>query len=815
MHVGATNLGATRTSATAASPIMWLDLRQALKSLAGRPAFTAIAVATLALGIGSSVAVFTVVNALLLRPLPYADPDRLVAIADITHGRTSGVGLDNFRDWQRENTVFEDMALTENADAVFGGQAGEEPERVHGADVTAAFFRVVGVRPLLGRAFSADDEFKGEKVDVVVLSHVLWQRRYGGRPDIVGRSIAFDGHPCTVLGVMPPGFWYVDATTSQFFVPQRWRGGGRGQHQYTAIARLKRGVTLEAAQARMSAIAARIEREYSLARGWGVLVTPLDHEIRAAVTTPAVVLAIAVAIVLLIACSNLAGLLVVRAASRSRETAIRAALGAGRARLVAGGLAEALILAVFGGALGTWLAYALVRGAAARVPSQYELPMALPMDAQVLVFAVTVSAASAIASSLGPSWRAARLDPVLALRSGSAATGISRGQNRWLRAAIGAQLALAAVLLVTGALVVASLVSMMRADLGFEPAGLLTMQLRHLDGSVTRKNAADFYRSLVQRVGRIPGVASVAASWSPPLSGRYTGNGFTIDGRPLPEEWRQMSALYCPVTPGYFSTMGIRLLSGRDFDAHDTAESPPVVVINRALATRHWRGGDALGARLRQDGTIRTVVGVVADVHHNGPTGDAPPAIYYPHAQQPGTGYFLLVRSGADPRLLVRAIREAAAELDRGTAVIEVRPMGDLLRDRLGASRLIAGLMTGFAVLALALTAVGLYGVVAQWVVQRRQELGVRVALGATRGQLVGLVLRQGLTLSLAGACAGLAGAAAVTRALGAMLFGIGPRDPLVFGGVALVLMAIALAACYAPACRAARVDPIEALRSE
>jgi putative ABC transport system permease protein len=614
---------------------------------------------------------------------------------------------------------------------------------------------------------------------------------------------------------MPPGFWYLDDTATQFFVPQRWRGGGRGQHQYTAIARLKHGVTLQAAQAQMSAIAARIEREYSLARGWGVLVTPLDHDIRAAVTTPAVVLAIAVAIVLLIACSNLGGLLVVRAASRTRETAIRAALGAGRARLVAGGLAEALVLAALGGALGTWLAYALVRGVAAAVPAQYELPMALHMDAQVLAFAVAVSAASSIASSLGPSWRAARLDPVLALRSGGAGAGISRGQNRWLRAAIGAQLALAAVLMVTGALVVSSLVGMMRADLGFDPAGLLTMQLRHLDGSVTRQNAAGFYQSLVQRVGRIPGVSSAAASWSPPLSGRYTGSGFTIDGRPVPEEWRQMSALYCPVTPGYFGTMGIRLISGRDFDAHDTAGSAPVVVINRALATRHWPGADPIGAGLRQDGTVRTVVGVVADVHHNGPTGEVPPAIYYPHAQQPGTGYFLLVRSGADPKRLVSAIREAAAELDRGTVVIQVRPMEDLLRDRLGASRLIAGLMTGFAVLALALTAVGLYGVVTQWVVQRRHELGVRVALGATRGQLVGLVLRQGLTLSVVGASAGLAGAAAVTGGLEAMLFGIGPRDPVVFAGVALVLMAIALAACGAPARRAARVDPIAALRSE
>ncbi len=332
---------------------LWMTLRHAARSLARHPGFATVAVFTLALGVGASTGIFTFANAILLRPLPYADADRLVSIADITHGEISGVGMSNYRDWRRDNTVFDDMALAEGAADIIGGQAGEEAERVRGADVTSSFFHVLGVQPAIGRAFGPEDEFKGSDVSVIVLGDGLWQRRYGGRPDIVGRVIAFNGRPCTVIGVMPPGFWFAEGGSSEFYVPQRWTGSGRGQHQYTAIARLKAGITLEAAQAQMSTIARRIELEFPQARGWGVLLEPLRDEITGGMHEPLAVLAAAVGLLLLVAMANLGSLLLVRTASRAREAAIRAALGASRPRILRGVLVEVGLVALAGAALGS------------------------------------------------------------------------------------------------------------------------------------------------------------------------------------------------------------------------------------------------------------------------------------------------------------------------------------------------------------------------------------------------------------------------------------------------------------------------------
>jgi putative ABC transport system permease protein len=791
------------------------DIRHAARGLARRPGFALVAVLTLALGVGTSTGVFTFAYAILVAPLPYADAGRLVTMSDITHGEKSGVGMSNWRDWRGDNTVFEDIALTEGTADVLGGQAGDEAERVQGADVTSSFFEVLGVRPFVGRAFGPEDEFKGRDVGVIVLSHRLWQRRFDGRPDIVGRVIAFNGRPCTVVGVMPQGFWYVENGAAEYFVPQRWSGSGRGQHQYGAVARLKPGVTLEQAQAQMSAIARRIELEYPQAHGWGVLLTSLRDDVTEGVREPLAILAAAVGLVLLVACANLGSLLLVRAGSRARETAVRAALGASRPRMVQEVVAEAGVIALAGGAAGLAGGAVLVRLVLRAIPAQYQLPMTPSVDWRVVAFALLVAAASALASSVVPMWRATRVDLVQALGSSGASPGMGRGHSRLLRATIVGELALASVLLVAGALLASSLVSMLHADLGFDTRDLLTMQVRPLGGNAALGEPAAFYDELLDRVARLPWVKSAAATWSMPLSNQFSGSGFTIGGRAAPAEWRKMSAQNCVVTPDYFRTMGMRLVRGRNFDERDRAGAPEVVIVNQALATRHWPDGNPLGATMTRGRQSFTVVGVVSDVRYNGPTAAIPPAMYRPLAQEPSTALFLVVRTSGNQAGVVAGIRRQLRDLNRGAALIRVQTMEDLLVERVGGTRLVAGAMGGFAALALLLAGVGLYGAMAQWVAQRRRELGVRVALGATGSQVVGLVLGRGLVLSVAGAAGGLAIAAAVTRTMAALLFGVSPRDPAVFAGVPVLVVLVALAACYLPARRASRVDPIEALRSE
>jgi putative ABC transport system permease protein len=794
---------------------LWADFRRAVRNLAASRGFTLVALLTLGLGIGVSTAAFTIVNAVLLKPPPYRDAHRLVSIADVSHGEASGVGMSNYLDWRRDNTVFEDLALTESASDIFGGQAGEEAERVQGADVTSSFFHVLGVAPVLGRAFTAGDEFKGRTVDVIVLSDGLWRRRYGARPDIVGRTVAFNGRPCTVVGVMPPGFWHLESGTAEYWVPQRWTGAGRSQHQYSALARLKPGVTLDAAQAQMSAIAKRIELEYPEARGWGVAVTPLGAEITAQVREPLAVLAAAVGLVLLVACGNLASLLLVRSASRARDTAVRSALGAGRWRILREVLIEVGVLAAGGAALGglasTWLVHLVARA----VPAQYQLPMALEPDGRVLAFALLASAVAALASSALPALRASRVDLVASLKASGAASRVSRGHHRILRAAIVAELAFAAILLAAGGLLVSSLLHLLQADLGFDTRNLLTMQVRPLGGESEARNPTVFYEDLLTRVSSIAGVRSASATWGMPMSSQYSGGGFSIEGRPVPPEWQRMSAQNCVVTPGYFETMGMRLHRGRGFDEHDREGAPPVVIINQALAERHWNGQDPVGVRIRRGDDWSTIVGVVSDVRYSGPTGIVPPAIYRPLAQAPASTLFLVVRMDGERAAIVARIRQQLQALDRSAVVIRVQTMEELLVQRTGGARLIAATMAGFAVLALALAAVGLYGAMAQWVGQRRQEIGVRLALGASRRQVVELVFREGILLSAIGAGLGLAGAAAVTRAMSSLLYGVGPTDPVIFTCVPLALVAAALVACYAPARRSASVDPIDALRCE
>ena len=795
---------------------MLTDIRLALRALSKRPGFTATAVLTLSLGIAATSAIFTLVNAILLRPLPYRAPAQLVSVSDTYQGEDNAVGYSNYRDWRRDNTVFQEMALWEGTTDILDAGQGESL-RVKGVDVTASFFRLLGVEPAQGRGFLESEEHQGTGVPAIVLTHDLWQRLYAGRSDLVGRTITFNNRQVAVVGIMPRGFWFGANGPAEFFVPMRWTGSGRGQHQYDAGARLKPGVTLAAAQAQMSQIAARIEAAYPEATGWGIHLTGMAEAVAEPIRAPLAMLSAAVGLLLLVACANLGSLLLVRATSRARDIAVRAALGAGRRHVIRELLAEALVIGAAGAGLGGVLGVAAVRKLAAAAPAQMQLPMPTRVDGTVVGFCIGVSLLTMIVASLLPVWRSSRTDLVQALHSGPGMRG--RSHQRLLQVSVVGQIALAALLLVAGGLLVSSLVAMQRANLGFDPRGVLTLEVQHLGDRVTRDEARRFDEALLERVRAIPGVQAVAATWSLPLSNMYSGSGFSIEGRPAPAEWRLMSAQNQVVSPTFFSTLGIRVLEGRVFDEHDRADARPVVVINRSLARRHWAGQSAVGARIRytnESQTALTVIGVVDDVYHNGPGRAAPPAIYRAMAQSPMGDCALAIRAASeDRRALVTAIRKEVRALDAAGVVTRVQTLEDALGANLTLPRLIASCMTAFALVALLLAAIGLYGAIAQWVAQRRHEVGVRLALGATRGQVAALVLSRGLTLSAAGLAAGFALALGVTELMRSLLFGITPTDVRTFVGVALLLFVAATVACLAPARRAAGVDPIVTLKAE
>jgi putative ABC transport system permease protein len=796
------------------------DTRYALRTLRARPAFTVVAVLTLALGIGANATIFSVVNELLLRPLPFHEPERLVTVWGVREGKRGGVSYPDLLDFSRESRAFSGIALLAGQTVNFTG--GDTPDRLRGAFVTGSVFDVIGVKAAVGRTFTDAESEMGRAVPVAVLSHELWKTRFGGDPTLIGRALQLNGRPFEVIGILPAGF------RSPFDDPDVWIPGpfhtskgafDRANHFVPALGRLKPGATLTEARAELAIVADRLAREYPESNaGWGADVEPLQRTLTGDVRAALLTLFAVVGVVLLIACANVANLLLARAAARRREMSLRAALGAGRGRLVRQLLTESVVLSAAGGALGLLLAHAGLKGLLAVVPSSFILFRHVGVDGDVLLFSLVLAVGCGVLFGLAPALHASRanLNEAFVARGASAFAASGRFTAR--NVFVVAQVALSIVLLVAAGLLTRSLIGLQRLDPGFDPRGVLTMEFRLPATKYTEDaQAAAFMERAIAEIRRVPGVRSAALARAVPFSYNGATAGYVVEGRePAPGVEPPESQLNT-VTPEYFATLGIPLRAGRDFAGADRADAPPVVVVNEALARREWPDQSALGRRLRaaDGGPWLTVVGVVGNAKHYG-LGDAPVAqAYLPYAQTPGIFASVVARTAGDPLALAPAVRAAIWSVDRDQPVWKIRTLETMIRDTLGQQRFTMGLVAGFAAVALLLAGIGIYGVMSYAVAQRTQEVGVRLALGAQRGEVLRLVVRQGLALTGVAVAVGLVGALAAARVLASQLHGVSTADPLTFAAVPMVLGAVALVATYLPARRASRLDPMVALRYE
>ncbi len=799
------------------------DFRFALRRLRRAPTFTVAAVACLALGIGANTAIFTVINAVLVRPLPYPEPDRLVMVWEANRDRQGDrnvVSPANYLDWRAQNTVFESTAAVYHTRMNLTGRG--EPLEVPVELATAGLFRLLGMRPLLGRTFSAEEDVPGGPA-VVVLSHGLWQRRFGGAPDVVGQTIALDGTAVTVVGVLPEGAGIVGLPRA----PELWVPFALDPaHDYRAthgrymqvFARLRPGVSRDRAQAEMATIARRLEEAHpENNRGWSVNLVPVPEQVTGALRRPLLVLAGVVALVLLIACANVANLQLAQAASRRREIAVRAALGASRSRVIRQFLAESLLLAAAGGLGGVLLALWLTDALAARAAATIPRLSGIQVDFATLAFTLVLAATAGILFGLVPALHAGRIDLHESLKQGG--RGASGGGARTRAGLVAAQVALSLVLLVGAGLLLKSFARLEQVELGFDPDRVLTARITLPEARYEDPAAqAAFFGALMSEVRALPGVrAAGAINWLP-LSGLRSGTGVYIAGRPLPAPGEDLPADISAVEPGYFQAMGIPLKDGRLLTPTDGPRQPRAVVVSEAFVRRYLPGVAPLGQRVGMEWTdtlVGTIVGVVGDVKHTGVDSLSNPTLYWAIPQFPWNAMSLVVRTSGDPEHVAAAVTARVHALDPELAVADVKPLDAYLGDSLARRRFSMTLLAGFAGLALVLTAVGLYGVMANSVVQRTRELGIRLALGETREAVLRGVLRRGLGLVAAGIIIGLAGALAFTRVLGALLYEVSATDPAVFAGIIALLSFVGLVASYLPARRATRVDPMVALRSE
>jgi putative ABC transport system permease protein len=802
------------------------DLRFAARSLSRTPGFAAVAVATLALGIGANTAIFTVVRAVLLKPLPYRDAERLVVVWEdlIREGNHRfSVAAPNFDDLRRRSRSFEGLAAQLGTGFALTG-SGETPEAVLGARVTGNFFSVLGAKASLGRTVVAADETSGKVRNVAVLGHALWRRRFGEARDVVGRTIRLSDVSYEVVGVMPPDF----EATSQLKAPTRlseiWvplevppRWNDRGVAVLQVIGRVRPGVATEAADAEVQSIARTLAREYPATnQNVGMHAVPLPRQIVGDVRPALLVLSGAVGFVLLVACANIAHLLLVRSGSRRRETAIRAALGASRGRIVSAFLAEGLVLAAAGGAVAWLLVSATVSLLVAAAPPDIPRLAEVRPDLPVLGFAFAAAAVAGLASAIIPALRAAREDPEPALRGEGVASSPSSGRLR--AALVVSQIAIALVLFSGAALLVRTFESLRRFDLGFDPKGVVTARLAIPRSRYdTPEKTSAFYDELFRRLEASPGVSAAGSTSRFPLDPAYGVGSITFEGRPAPPGEAPVVGART-VGGRYFAAMRIPVLSGRAFDDSDRAASLATVLVNGAMAKRFWPGDNPIGKRLAV-GTPRdawlTVVGVVGDVSHDGIDSSAIPEIYLPLGQNPDSGLNLVVRGTASESDLLSTLRRALSSLDPELPLIELRPMADRVADALAQPRFLLGAFGGFSLLTLLLASLALYALVSHDAERRRREVGIRMALGARREDVVRLFFGRASRLVGAGIAFGLAGALALSRLLRPALHGVPPNDPLSLAGAAAVLLAVALAAALLPARRATRGDPLESLRRE
>jgi putative ABC transport system permease protein len=787
------------------------DLRFAIRMLVKRPGFTTVAVVALALGIGANTAVFSVIRGVLLRPLPYADPSRLVAVwesnlrANVLREPSSPP---NLKDWSEQNQCFSLMAGYTSGSLPLTDSG--EAEMLDTGYVTASYFDLLGVKPALGRAIASSDQ----ESEVVVLSAELWDRRFGRDSNILGRQLRLGGVLRTVIGVMPPRFHNADfifRSTAELWMPLHSSSLNtiRRSDFLSVIARLKRGVTIRQAQAEMSGISARLKKQYpSSNAAWTVELSSLDEAISGNVSQALWLLLASAAALLLIACANVANLSLARSAERSREFAIRAALGGGAARLFRQLITESLVLGLLGGAagflLGNWATRAMVALGGASIPRVNEVRL----DLWVMLFTLVASCLTALLFGVLPARQASRADLNDALKSGSRGTTSGRKHARGMLVVV--EVALSLVLVVAAGLLLRSFWRIQSVELGFEPSRLLTGSLR-----LPPKQAAPFLSELLAQIGRLPGVASAAAVSAAPLTAS-THNLFAIEGRPAPGPDVLQDATLHSATPGYFRLMGTALRSGRDLTLADSAEAPKVMVISEGFVRGYFPNENPIGHRITFDGTTYfRVVGVVADVHEYSVQTTPLPQAYVPHAQAPYPRMALVVRASMDPLALVSAVRAELRAMDPTLPLYDVRTEDDLIARNIAPRRFALTLIGLFAGLALLVASIGIYGVTSYSVTESTRELGIRMALGALKSDVLRMVLGRGLKLVLVGIAAGAVAALAVTRVMMSFLFNVSAYDPVTFIAVAGIFVMVALAACLIPARRATNVDPMVALHYE
>jgi putative ABC transport system permease protein len=792
------------------------DARYGVRQLIKGPGFAIVAILTLALGIGATSAMFSVINGVLLRPLPFPEPEALVRVNEIVpqYGRFS-VAPATFFDWRAQSTSFERIVAVQAGSASFAGSNGAE--RINNALVSWDFFEMARVHPVMGRGFTAEDDVPGRS-SVVVLSHMMWLQRFGGAADVVGRVTAFNGAPATIIGVMPAGFAYPAGAEYWAPIALDQAKATRGGHFLAVVARLKRGVTVAQAGAEVKMISERLAAQYPKeSAGESAEVVPVLDQMVGGARHPLLALLAAVAVVVLIACANVANLLLVRASVREKEIAIRTALGAGKARLVRQMLAESLVLAIGGGVLGVLLAYLTLRPiqtlGAASIPRVQEITI----DGTVFLFAVAMSLATGLIFGLAPAWQAARPGIAGIMKEGGRSS--ATGGGRLVRSALLiTEVALSLVLLVGAVLLLRSFARVTTVDPGFRADDVLAFRVA-LPPAAYREDhhRIAFFDRLIARLERLPDVRSAGMIQTLPMRGSYVLS-FTVQGRPAPKPSDESSANHRVVTPRYFSTLGIPLTRGRLFTGQDTETSPMVAVIDEAFAARHFANEDPIGRGIDiGNGTdgFYEIVGVVGNVHHVDLEANAEPTMYVPFRQDVFSSMWIVVKSGREPAQLVGAARQAVRELDPALPAFAMTPLRDVLNDSVAQRRFSMLLLAAFAATALFLAAVGIYGVVGYSVSQRRREIGVRLAIGAERRDVLALIVGGGMKLAAAGVAIGLAGALGLTQLIAAMLFDVTPFDPLSYAATAGVLLAVAAIACYVPARRAMNVDPLVAIREE
>lgn len=803
------------------------DLRYGLRTMIKKPGFAAIAIITLALGIGANTAIFSLISAVLVEPLKYSEPERLVMVWE--DSTAAGFPRDtpapaNYADWKAQNHSFQDMAAIDERSYDLTGDG--EPEQLFTFGVTENFFPLLGINPALGRNFTVEEEQPGAN-RVVVISYNLWQNRFGGDRNIIGRNILLNSQQYSVIGVMPQGFQF-EMPNVQLWVPIAFKPedlANRHGHYLNVVARLKPGVTVEQANEDIQSIMRRIAADYpDDAEGMSAAVVPMREQLTGDMRRPLMILLVAVGFVLLIACANIAGLLLSRAAARKREISVRVALGASRWRIIRQLLTESLILGSAGGFLGLLLSLWTLSFLQQLIPAGLREMVVLKLDLTVLVFTLFVSLLAGLILGLAPALQASKTDLNTALKEGSARTGFGSSQ-RWLRSSfVVLQVALALVLLVGAGLLIQTLSRLRGQYSELRPEQVLTLQTQLARNRYPdRAKRAAFFDQVLERVKSLPGVVSAGYTTSIPLIWKGGGSGLAIEGKETPPGivWNANNR---EVSPDYFQAMGIAIKQGRAFTNQDNEHAMPVAIINETMARQYWPGENPLGKRFKLSAPDSpdpwiTIVGVVADVRQMNMDAPAKAEMYFPYWQAPQDTFFpprdLVIRTTVAPMSIVPAVRQAVHEVDPYQPISNIRTMDEVLGRETAQRRVEMILLTAFAALALLLSALGIYGVLSYFVVEHTPEIGVRMALGAQAGDVLRLVLGKGMKLALIGVIIGLLGAFALTRLIESLLFEVKATDPLTFILIALLLTVIALLACLIPARRAMKVDPMVALRYE